>query len=109
MTHKLRDVRSGQQHLLEVVQDQAHLARLEVGGKCLFQACVIGAAHAEDLRQEFEDDVRLARPHQRHECDAVLEVRLDLHGQLEREPRLADAWRSDQRQQADIGAEHALA
>ena len=101
---KSRDGRCGANHLLEVVQHEQQPAPAQRFCQCVEQ---VGARYLSDsrgLRDLGRHERSIRDGSERHEGDAVRELRRDLRRHLERESRLAGAAGAGQGQETDVVA-----
>ncbi len=95
--------------MLEVVQHQQHLPVAQPGGQRGQRQLVAALAQAQRLRQGRQHQPRILDRRERHEADTVGKARLELLGNMQAQPGLADAGRADQRQQTQVIVEQARA
>ena len=100
-----RDVGRGPDHLLEVVQDEQHLARAQLRHELLRQRTGARVAEAEGPGDRRQDELRVAQRGQFDEADAGGERRSNLLRDPEGEAGLADPSRAGQGDERDVVAE----
>src|SRR5947208_2406652 len=101
------DVPSRRQDLLEVVDEQEQLRRRECPRQLLLRVWA-DLGHLERLEDRARDVRRLAQRGDRRYRGAVTELRREPPDELERQPRLADAACSSERDQAYVVVAHEL-
>jgi hypothetical protein len=100
---QLCQLRRDRKHMLEVIQNEQDLTRSQVATQALEQRLPAGCADMQGLGDGGQDVTRVAQRRELGEHDPIRERSMELGGRLQREPGLADAGRSREREQPYVG------